>query len=805
MLGGDRQKKSDAHKPERKLVWGVCLSSDLVYIGSSEEELEDEIESQVRISDLTIQGRFKMSIRINHNITALDAWRNLTLTTSNMQKSMEKLSSGYRINRAADDPAGLVISEQFRAQIAGLNRAVTNSEGSINMVQTAEGALTEINNLLIGMRELAIHAANTGFNDANQLAADQQEIENALATIDRIGATTQFGTKKLLDGSADNVASVTTANNSKATLGTSNLLAGSHSLTATKKTDASGEFNTSNLGLSTPVYISKLSGGTHNVDITQASSGATKTGSRIFLTDNWNNGLRFSTTAAVAQATGHITYTADANSLATITVKINYQDNQTDASPIGVQTLSFRTTTLAATNAVTANTEFINKLNTAIAANTYLAGKITAATTSATGFQIRAANQGNSYSVYVQSVTVAGGTDTFGGLSTTLDGNSGRGASGATINMSAVAAGGTYTGGTVHLNGTYSTMTSLITALNGHLDDHFGTATTGINNIYATAITTAAGYDAMKLYTIDQGSSYSLKVNDSKVTGSPDPLKGLGLTTDSTAVTGLDAYVSLDGYTNKIDDVRYWYGSSATTQLATLYNAAATDTDRGSVQLTVAKALTYGLTSGTNGVKIGNIKFTVNAPTYGVRLDGSPETTVTAGIENTIYNSTRSESVKVKYGLDSEGGTETIQAVDNRLVFQVGANVGQTVKIALPNMESTYLATGVTGNLFESLSKIDVTTTTGAQDSQTLIDKAIDTVTNARGTLGSFQKNTLESNLRNLRIASQNLTAAESTIRDTDMAREMSEYTKYQILLQAGTAMLAQGNQIPQAVLSLFQ
>jgi flagellin len=746
-----------------------------------------------------------MSIMINHNITALDAWRNLTLTTSNMQKSMEKLSSGYRINRAADDPAGLVISEQFRAQVAGLNRAVTNSEGSINMVQTAEGALTEVNNLLISMRELAIHAANTGFNDANQLAADQQEIENALATIDRIGATTQFGTKKLLDGSADNVASITTANNSEVTLGASSLSAGSHSLTAAKKTDASGEFNTTNLGLSTPQYVSKLSGGTHNIDITQASSGATKSGTRIFITDNWSNALSFQASATSALIQGTITYTADSNTLATITVKINYQDTQTDASPIGVQTLSFRTATLAATNAVTANSEFINRLNTAIAANTYLAGKIVAATTSDTGFQIRAANQGNSYSVYVQSVTVAGGTNTYGGLDTTLNGNSARGISGGTVNMSAVTAATTASNKSVNIAGTYSTMSGLVTALNNALGTTFGNATSTTNTMWATAITTAAGYDAIKLYTIDQGSKWSLKVNDSKVTGSADPLKGLGLTTDSAALTGSDAYVSLDGYTNKIDDVRYWYGSSATTQLVALYNDAATNADRGSVQITVAKALTYGLVTGTNGVKVGNIKFTVNAPTYGVRLDGSPETTVTAGAEATIYNSARTESVKVKYGLDSEGGTETIQAVDQRLVFQVGANVGQTVKIALPNMKSTYLATGVTGNMFESLSRINVTTASGAQDAQTLIDKAIDTVTNARGTLGSFQKNTLESNLRNLRIASQNLTAAESTIRDTDMAKEMSEYTKDQILLQAGTAMLAQANQIPQQVLTLFR
>ena len=127
-----------------------------------------------------------MSLRINHNLAALNAHRNLVMTNEALSKSMQRLSSGYRINQGADDPAGLVISEQFRAQIAGLNRAVENSEGSINMIQTAEGALTEINALLVSMRELAIHAANEGFNDTDQLAADQAEITNAIATIDRI-------------------------------------------------------------------------------------------------------------------------------------------------------------------------------------------------------------------------------------------------------------------------------------------------------------------------------------------------------------------------------------------------------------------------------------------------------------------------------------------------------------------------------------------------------------------------------------------------------------------------------------------
>jgi flagellin len=118
-----------------------------------------------------------------------------------MSKSLERLSSGLKINKASDDPAGLVISENMRAQISGLNQAIENSELATAMVQTAEGALTEIHSLLNSMRELAIHAANSGVASDADRAADQAEIENALATIQRISEYTQFGTKSLLDGS----------------------------------------------------------------------------------------------------------------------------------------------------------------------------------------------------------------------------------------------------------------------------------------------------------------------------------------------------------------------------------------------------------------------------------------------------------------------------------------------------------------------------------------------------------------------------------------------------------------------------
>lgn len=143
-----------------------------------------------------------MSLRVNLNTASLTAWRSLSGTDSALGKSIERLSSGFRINGAGDDPAGLVISEKLRAQIGGLGMAIKNAGDAVNMVKTAEGALQEVHRLLRSMRDLAVHASNTGANDAAVAAADQSQITNAIASLNKIADETQFGTKKLLDGTA---------------------------------------------------------------------------------------------------------------------------------------------------------------------------------------------------------------------------------------------------------------------------------------------------------------------------------------------------------------------------------------------------------------------------------------------------------------------------------------------------------------------------------------------------------------------------------------------------------------------------
>ncbi len=138
-------------------------------------------------------------MRINHNITAMNAYRNLTSVNDKIDGSLERLSSGLRINRAADDAAGLAISEKMRAQIRGLKMATKNSYDAISLIQTAEGALNETHSILQRMRELAVQASNDSNTDKDRLAI-QQEIEQLRQELDRISSSTEFNTKKLITG-----------------------------------------------------------------------------------------------------------------------------------------------------------------------------------------------------------------------------------------------------------------------------------------------------------------------------------------------------------------------------------------------------------------------------------------------------------------------------------------------------------------------------------------------------------------------------------------------------------------------------
>ena len=136
---------------------------------------------------------------VQHNLTAMNTNRQLGLTTTAQAKSTEKLSSGYKVNRAGDDAAGLTISEKMRSQIRGLNKASDNAQNGVSLVQTAEGALNEAHSILQRMNEIATQAANDT-NTASDRGAIQKEINQLSTELSRISSTTQFNTMNLLDG-----------------------------------------------------------------------------------------------------------------------------------------------------------------------------------------------------------------------------------------------------------------------------------------------------------------------------------------------------------------------------------------------------------------------------------------------------------------------------------------------------------------------------------------------------------------------------------------------------------------------------
>jgi flagellin len=161
------------------------------------------------------------NMRINHNIAALNTYRQLTIGQSAAAKNMEKLSSGLRINRAGDDAAGLAISEKMRGQIRGLEQAARNAQDGISLIQTAEGALNETHAILQRMRELAVQASNDTLTD-NDRSEIQNEINQLTSEINRIGNTTEFNTKKLLNGEVGN----------KTTIGNTSVLSGASTTSA---------------------------------------------------------------------------------------------------------------------------------------------------------------------------------------------------------------------------------------------------------------------------------------------------------------------------------------------------------------------------------------------------------------------------------------------------------------------------------------------------------------------------------------------------------------------------------------------
>ncbi len=211
-------------------------------------------------------------MRINHNISALNTYRQLSFNNTQTAKNLEKLSSGYRINRAGDDAAGLAISEKMRGQIRGLEMATKNAQDGISLIQTAEGALAETHSILQRMRELAVQAANDTNTDTDRFEL-QKEINQLAEELTRIGDNTEFNTKKLLDGSFSGTFHIGANSNQSISLSINDMTAEALKVVA-ENAVVVADGGTTNMDSSKNSGLDNLKGGSYSVEV--SSGGGVK-------------------------------------------------------------------------------------------------------------------------------------------------------------------------------------------------------------------------------------------------------------------------------------------------------------------------------------------------------------------------------------------------------------------------------------------------------------------------------------------------------------------------------------------------
>ena len=696
---------------------------------------------------------------VNNNVPALRTFNTLAATNSALARSIQKLSTGLRINSAADDAAGLAISEKMRAQIRGLDRAVMNAQDGISMIQTAEGALNETHSILQRMRELSIQSANDTLTQQDR-AYIQLEIDQLREEVTRIGNTTQFNTKKLLDGSA-------AAHWSSSDLGLRAIINGGlRQIDQFGQREArEGNFRitiaTEDPGVveQQKTHIFRLK---HNVGEVTPPEG--------FDGDNPFTRLRGPQTSAAV-----LTIDALPAGLDTAGV-VNASMSMIGNASGGNWHVTVAATSTGAGPNATLTVEFISTT-----------GGSTTVTVDA-GDVTTAANNGETFTIEHEGNTLVLNFAQLGSLLSV-------GATGATVELFASGTGGANTGIAVDTE----TMAGSV-VYNFNSSDVRGNDVTLHDNTFPTGAGTMTFSD-------DFGAVGDVAIGAHRLRDLQQfwNSEGRFLLDDPQTLTftlgnGRAASVTLYG-DDTLDDVVRKINELGHPEFGGLGIIARLGTDvAGTIELQSPLAGDSGRISvaGSEGM-IRGLGLSRLHP-----LSAEPTFSVTIQDAHTNANLLTNEIItghrliglvhpNVDVVFDREG-VFYLHLADNTTVFQIGANEGEDMGINIGDMRAEALG----------LNSVLVTNRESAARSITIIDNAIDRVSMQRARLGAFQ-NRLEHTINNLSVAGENLTAAESRIRDTDMAREMMNFTRLSIMLQAGTSMLAQANQLPQSVLGLIR
>jgi flagellin len=865
-------------------------------------------------------------LAINTNVSSLVAQNNLQNTETAMNLSLQRLSSGLKINSGADNPAGLVISERYKAQIAGLQTAIDNSSKGASMVQTAEGALNEVNALLVQIRGLALDASNSAVNDSNVFAADQAEVANALATIDRIASNTQFGTKHLLDGSSGLTGSLTGTGSTTFVRATAQSQPGNYAINVTTAaqrafvsatTPQTGNLSTNETLTINGVAVNLTAGESQAQVQTSINQVTSQTG--VFA-QNFAAGLKSNTTFVNKENLTSKAFNINNGNIVNINTNLTslFNGNGLAANDLINVTMTYANgTNVNVTNfnvGSTGNTinDLLANINTTLGAtngsislNSSGQLVLTTVTNGATNqLALSITSSNSSANTAFQALTGSANTTAGGGVNATsttlldsLGANGGAGNANYASSGDQLVINGTLANGTALPQYTFnvtsgSTINDVVNGLQAAFDavapgqyqasfnnGEFEVAVTGsaLNNLTNNQLSfsiadasgntgktswgtfTAAGDDVTRLISTQFGAAAGITVS-SNLAASPTTsgfgtslqtangvdvagtiggaaANGTGNVLTGTASSNQGISVAITGLADAAKSLSsqgdfFVKGTGAVaTSSTTLNNLAGTTTNYANgdtIQITGTRAdgtsvsasfmvsTTNTLGDLTNAIQnaFGSANYTATFSNGRINLTdtatgSSPlNLTLSDGSSNTGVGNWGNNAFVAALGSPTTtiaGNAGSLQIADNSLVFQIGANAGQIAKIAINSAKTSALAVGVPGNQFTSLAQINVSSFQAAQSALAVIDQAINDVTNLRGQLGAFQSQTLESNSNSLQTTLVNTQSAEAVITNTDFAAETSNFTKDQVLMQAGTTVLSNANQTSQLVLTLLQ
>jgi len=842
--------------------------------------------------------------RVVNNIAAINANRNLSMTGSKISKSIERLSSGLRINRAGDDAAGLTVSARLKAQFTGINRAVANAQDGINLINVAEGALEEVTTRLNRMRVLAIQAGNTGVNDIQARQALQDEVFQSVDEINRIANTTQFNTNFLLNGDfevksqliggqdyigarVDQSPVASTLDNGLSFLNIIQTQVGSAQINAG---EAAGESQQVNMGIRNQSDIAVNLGhftssitidGTNAAAATNLSAsffqgvslyfgdtlvfeGVLSDGIQKFagsysvgaqdltgLQDAINVAIRAAEDAYWGGATNVPTnYRTSARYLATgqnagRIVLLNRAQTFSEAS------ITLSVTRTGGNGEIVARAEGVTRGSLGVASILSGGGQIGNAITAITGSTF----DSGSFSISVEDVTDAQQRTTesniafrdFNGALLGIGASLGALATAAVVNGTFV--NGVYTGGTtlfhnstITLTGTeidgttfqgvYTLDTTITAAGDTNFNDfRFGTLSGLIEELnyrtrsytqnVGTALATSTDGDITRFSysqftmtnnrTIQLVDDYGITGSNSQFTLTFDQNKQLFDATASYVTLQDDAELKREGFAEAAT-FRVNGGAAVRAEagdIVTLFGPESTIDGVPTPQVT--------LRIGDN-LTVGNDVLEVTAREYVGSLNGSQSVTFRNGDQDVVFLDTSDgtggmaryvtmdfdgivDVTKSTTGLADTGVTLLISTVNSSINYQIGAYSGQQFSTAIGDLKADNLGFGRGSG--RTVQDIDITSVSGVNEALDIIDEALDQVNRTRSLLGAAT-NRLESTVSNLSVTSENLTASYSRLRDADIAKESSAYTTNQVLLQAGTSVLAQANFMQQGFLALL-